>query len=331
MVYYECYYCLYNTTDKTRITKHLDRKTKCNNIKHNNLSLNSCKESILNGILYIDYLKSISINIDDIDDIDDIDNIDNINNINNINNNKLICNNCDKVYKSKKTLNTHKVLCIENNTGLVLKLETLTDKYNKKLKDLKLKMNLIKELETKNKELNKLNKLKDRQINKLINTNNITNNITNNNNIVNNINVLNFSETDLTGITEKILRYCIGNYTRNCVPKLIQYIHFNDDKPENHNIYISNINNNYIMIRENDKWICKNRDSEIFNLIIKYEDLLNEELDNLKESGIKCSSLQKLYDNYLEKTNDTSTTNIHLNYVKKELELTLYNNRNMIK
>ena len=34
----------------------------------------------------------------------------------------------------------------------------------------------------------------------------------------------------------------------NCIPKLLEAIHFNPEKPENHNIYIPNIKNNYVMI-----------------------------------------------------------------------------------
>ena len=35
-------------------------------------------------------------------------------------------------------------------------------------------------------------------------------------------------------------------------------IHFNPDKPENHNIYISNLKNGYVMMYDGNKWDTKN-------------------------------------------------------------------------
>ena len=44
------------------------------------------------------------------------------------------------------------------------------------------------------------------------------------------------------------------------IPKLIQAIHFNPEKPENHNVYIPNIKNSYAMVWNGDKWDLSNQE-----------------------------------------------------------------------
>ena len=53
-----------------------------------------------------------------------------------------------------------------------------------------------------------------------------------------------------------------------CIPNLIKRIHFDPKKPENHNIYISNIKNKYVMIYDGIKWNLHNRDETIEGLIV---------------------------------------------------------------
>ena len=59
MVTYECYRCGYQNTNKSNLVRHLSRKNTCKPIKRD-IDLNSCKEYILNGVKYEDYLINIS-------------------------------------------------------------------------------------------------------------------------------------------------------------------------------------------------------------------------------------------------------------------------------
>jgi hypothetical protein len=43
---------------------------------------------------------------------------------------------------------------------------------------------------------------------------------------------------------------------------LIEKVHFDVNKPQNHNIYISNLKNKYIMIYDGNKWECKDRENQ---------------------------------------------------------------------
>ena len=59
---------------------------------------------------------------------------------------------------------------------------------------------------------------------------------------------------------------CI-QHSNFCIPHLIEKIHFDPKKPENHNIYISNLKNNYTMVYDGDKWTIRDRDDSIQNLM----------------------------------------------------------------
>ena len=50
------------------------------------------------------------------------------------------------------------------------------------------------------------------------------------------------------------------------VPQLVEAIHFNPKKPENHNVYIPNIKNNYAMIWNGTKWDLTSREDIIDNM-----------------------------------------------------------------
>lgn len=56
MVIYQCYRCGYENTNKSNLIRHLNRKNVCKPVKRN-INLENCKESILNGISYEDFIK----------------------------------------------------------------------------------------------------------------------------------------------------------------------------------------------------------------------------------------------------------------------------------
>ena len=161
---------------------------------------------------------------------------------------------------------------------------------------------------------------KDKQINELIKKSGITNNIQNN------IKILAHKHTDISHLTDKDFIYCL-NRANMCIPNLIKKIHFDPEKPENHNIYISNIKNNFVMIYDGNKWVIKDRDESIEDLIDNNEDLLEQKLEEWIENGEKYPSIMKKFNRYLEKKESDSI----LDTIKKEIKLLLFNNRKLIK
>jgi len=144
-------------------------------------------------------------------------------------------------------------------------------------------------------------------------------------NIQNNIKILAYKETDLSHLTDNDYLQCL-NRSNMCIPNLIKRIHFNPKKPENHNIYISNIKNKYVMIYDGGKWNLHNRDETIDNLIDTNEDVLEQKLEEWIENGKDYPEIMKKFNRYLEKKEKDEV----INKVKEEIKLILFNNRKIV-
>ena len=112
-----------------------------------------------------------------------------------------------------------------------------------------------------------------------------------------------------------------------CIPHLIKKIHFDPKKPENHNIYISNIKNNYVMIYDGDKWVIKDRDESIDELINTNEFILEQQLDEWIEHGGKFPEIMKKFKRYLDKREN----DVVVDKIKNEIKMILFNNRCLVK
>jgi hypothetical protein len=107
------------------------------------------------------------------------------------------------------------------------------------------------------------------------------------------------------------------------VKTLIEKVHFNEKKPENMNIYISNIKGNYAMVYRDNKWQIVNKREQIDNMFEYNEVVLETWYDEYKEQYPEIIASFKRY----LKNRDES---IIINKVKSKILLMLYNNRNMI-
>ena len=102
--------------------------------------------------------------------------------------------------------------------------------------------------------------------------------------------------------------------------KLIESVHFNDEKPENKNIYVSNIKSNYVMLYKNNKWQIVNRKEQIDDLYEYNEVLLEEWYENYRD---KDNEMIKSFTRYLK----SKENNEIIDNIKQEILLLLYNNR----
>ena len=116
------------------------------------------------------------------------------------------------------------------------------------------------------------------------------------------------------------------NHSNMCVPYLIKMIHLDPNKPENHNVYISNLKNGYIMVYDGDKWDTLNRDEIIENMINDRECLIQDRVEDWLENGKNYPIIMRKFERYLEK----KEKDVVLNKIKEEIRLMLFNNRNMI-
>ena len=140
-------------------------------------------------------------------------------------------------------------------------------------------------------------------------------------NIQNNIQLLAYKDTDISHLTEKDYSQCIKkvNY---CVMKLIEKIHFNPNKPENMNIYISNMKDKYLMVYDGSNWNLANKKEEL--------DKLYEEKEMILEEWLEMNKDKEMADKFLKYLNNKETDEC-INRIKEEIKLMMYNKKELIK
>ena len=191
------------------------------------------------------------------------------------------------------------------------------------LKELVRLLNL--QLDQKEKEMEMQRKQIDcqtKQIEKLMGKLEINGSFNTTNNIQSNIQLLAYKDTDLSHLTEKDYMFCIKK-VNFCVKNLIERIHFNPDKPENMNIYISNLKDKYLMMYEAGNWNIKHK-SELDILYEEKEMLLEQWLD---EEQDKYPELKDKFIRYLNNKENDET----LNMIKDEIKMMMYNSKKSIK
>ena len=350
MVNYQCYRCGYTTTDKSKIRSHVTRKNPCK-VKFLNLNLDDCIESIFNGVNIDEYLESLGGSVNPGKNTQN--NTQNVKktsknvkemsknvketsknvketskNVKEMSKNvkemsKNICEYCNKEFNTRQSKWYHLKTCKERKKDEEVKnsMTELVGILNEQLGDYR------KELDRRDKQIDKQNKQIDeqnKQIQELIKKAGISNS-NNTINIQNNIKLLGYNNTDRSHLTDSDILKCL-QHSNFCIPHLIEKIHFDVNKPENHNVYISNLKNKYVMMYDGNKWECKDRDEQINNLIDDNEGIIEYKLEEWIENGGKYPEMMRKFNRYIEKKDNDKV----INKIKDEIKLLLYNNRNIV-
>ena len=215
------------------------------------------------------------------------------------------CKYCQQNFKFKQSMYKHiKYSCTKNKTEDLTELVRLLN-LQLESKDKQLEKQ-GKQIETQSKQIDKL--MGKLEINGSFNT--TINNV--------NINLLNYADTDTSHLTDSDYKKCIKQ-VYNCVMKMIETVHFNPNKPENMNVYISNIKSKHIMMYKENKWILVNK----------------EELESIYEDK------ERLIENWIEENKDPELIEKFNKYLKidesklkgvyDEIKLMMVNNKNLIK
>lgn len=159
------------------------------------------------------------------------------------------------------------------------------------------------------------------------NNNNMTNNIdtVNNNNIENvnvdgDVKVVKFGNENLSYMTDDLYKQILGRGIRS-VQEFIEHSNFHKDHPENHNIYIANIRDEYIVFFDGDKWSITDRDEKMEDIIYARSDRLIVKFKEL--SGEMDPRDVIKFEKFMKKRYDDDV----MSKMKKELTLQFYNNR----
>jgi uncharacterized C2H2 Zn-finger protein len=219
---------------------------------------------------------------------------------NEIQNDKMIlindfqCNDCQKNFTTKRSLDRHHKLYCNKSKGTGL--YQIIEKLQNEVAELKIYKN-------------------DTNINNIINSYNNSNNTINNN-----ITINAYGKEDLSHMTDKDYKK-IFNKCNSAIPLFIEMVHFNENKPENTNMYISNIKSRFAYIYNGKQWNLMNKDELIDDIYDKKCIILLEKYEDLKD--ILNDQTIKNFNHFIEKyDSDTMKEN-----VLNRIELLLYNNR----
>jgi hypothetical protein len=125
--------------------------------------------------------------------------------------------------------------------------------------------------------------------------NNGTINITNN---TQNIIINNLGNEDISHITRKQMIKLL-RMNKECPVEMIKMIHFNANKPENHNVYKPNFKDKYVKYCDNNIWKIGDLMKIVTELYLSKMDIAEEKFDELKQflEDSKKNRFQQLLDN----------------------------------
>ena len=200
--------------------------------------------------------------------------------------NLFVCEKCNKTFKTKPIMRRHmlhycKYNVIDNSVVKQLKQE------NKELKK-----NHQKEKKKLCKEIEKL----------LENRGNIINN-----NITNNIILNNYGKEDLSHITGDMLTNLLRG-PMTMISELTKMIHFNEEKPQNMNIFIPNKRDKYIKVYSNNEWKLEDKKERIPDIVDKSYYLLDT---HYEKNDDKLNSYTKSTYKQIQNAIDNKDKEIH--------------------
>jgi len=220
------------------------------------------------------------------------------------------CKYCGKKYKYKQSISKHiKYSCTKNKDE---DLKELVRLLNNQIDQQKTEFQY--QIQSQHNQI----QTQSKQIEKLMGKLEINSSF--NNNTINNITLLNYKDTDVSHLTDADYKKCIKKVCF-CVMGLIEKVHFNPEKPENMNIYISNMKDKYLMVYDNGNWNLKNKMAEMDRLYDDKETMIEQWIEENKDP-----EMEKFFKRYLDLKKDDKT----IEMINEEVKLMMYNKKNMI-
>lgn len=301
-----CSYCNYNTNIKGNYKKHL--QTKKHAVKKQKLQQKTEENGnvIQNIPILIQNIPKKSQNIpkksgQKLQKMIQNDPIKNL---------ELICSFCDKSFTTISNRRRHELHRCKKNVNATGKL---LDEKNKLIKKLEQEKQEI----FNNAEKDKANLYK--QISELIEKVGDTT-ITQ----TQNINLNNYGTEDISHVINNFKNRFL-KLPYGAIPKMVEVIHFNDSKPENMNIVLPNKNQNMVKIFMNNKWVYKDKNEAILDLVDKKYMLMDAQYELLDLKDNDDVYIEKTYAKFKNYYEDGDKELVER--LKKECELVLLNNR----
>ena len=287
MVLYSCECCIFSTNLKSNYKRHLKTKKHLDNIENNVISMVKSQKEPKKSQKEPkrDKKEPQKSHSDSTDEATDED--------------KFYCEFCFETFNTFANKRRHELhRCKKNNSNIKSKINTL---------------------EKDKKELQKtIHKLIDKTGNTTIN--NIKSSQTNQMN-QQNIKLNNYGSEDLSHITD-FFKTNLLSLPHGMIPKMIEAVHFNNDKPENKNILLPNKKDNKMKVFSGDKWVYKDKNETLNDLMDGKYFIMDTHYESICETTDKNYNLFKRFQELFDKRNK-----IIIEAQKKECELLLLNNR----
>ena len=238
-----------------------------------------------------------------------------------------ICVKCNKKFNQKIHYTDHinrKTPCNNDTTINIESLITKIDKMEKEMKKLKReneKMHVIeKDMKALKKEMDKIKTVSS---------------VANNTQNIETVNILllnGYGKEDLTHLTSNDIR-AILNQGFQSIPKYIEYVHFNENAPQNKNICISNRRDSTVNVYNGKKWTLKDKAEFLNDIREKGIDFIEKNIDDLNEKNPEDKKILNKINRFIKKyreNDDDEDDNNYFKKVNKDIQLILYNNRDKV-
>ena len=169
-----------------------------------------------------------------------------------------------------------------------------------------------------------LNELKDEKKEMYKKMNNLLDKVGNTTNIHANIHLNNYGNEDLTHLSNNLLTNML-KIPFEMIPKMIQVVHFNDDKPENKNIFLPNKKDNFVKVFKDNKWIYQDKNEALKALVTNKYNVMDNHYDIVDQKEVIGDNIKMNYLKFKQYYNQGDKEFIEK--LKKECEIVLLNNR----
>ena len=329
MVNYTCYRCNYITNRKCNMKNHLSRINVCN-AEFNIKLTGSIKSYILQGLSYLEYKELI--------DKKCINNNDLTNNTINYKKHTINCKNntqnckkntleyntsnyeciyCGNIYNFNSGLHRHLKSCKAKKNEIELlkiKIDKLETENNKQIKEMGEKIEELTDIiEHKNIIINEYKNNYKMVSNTNSNNTNTTNttNTTNNNTTNNYININSYKNTNFKCLTNDEIHSCLNQMAESYI-ELLEKIHFNNNFPENQNIYLSNVRLDTLKVHNGEHWTSVDKKEILTEIFDNFTGIFEDYLSIHEDNNTCPELLDKYYkyQNIIGEDNNTEYDNI---------------------
>jgi hypothetical protein len=237
--------------------------------------------------------------------------------------NKLKCKYCNKLFSFKQSKSDHERNYCKKKENIIIEEEN--NLLKKELNEIKENLfNLMqKQAKIHPKKLQKIN-------NNLINNSNNIKNINSNNKI---INICKFGSENISEILEKKEIFNILNSRYKALEESIKTVHFNKNRPELRNIYITNLRDNIAHVYNGNKFQAVGKHSILNELINNHLENIELSFENYREKlpAKTCEILDKFIEKIQNENKimiDEDNNKTFKNYKEfkiNEIKLMIYN------